>query len=49
MRFFEKARKMKVLPSVDEMLQDEWLDEIKETQIFSSFLHKLEQKEKKLG
>lgn len=45
MYFFEKAQKLKILPPLEEILQDEWLEALRETEAFSSFLHKLESKQ----
>ncbi len=43
-RLFEKAKKMNLLPPLEEILEDEWLDNVRNTEIFSRFLHKLEKK-----
>lgn len=42
MRFLEKAVKAASLPSIEEMLQDDWLDNIRTTQDFHEFLSRLE-------
>lgn len=42
MRFLEKAMKADSLPSIEEMLQDDWLDNVRTTQDFQEFLSQLE-------
>ncbi|KAG6559031.1 Tetratricopeptide repeat [Candidatus Rhabdochlamydia oedothoracis] len=42
MRFLEKAVKADSLPPIEEMLQDDWLDNIRTTQNFHEFLSRLE-------
>lgn len=42
MRFLEKACKAEALPSLEEILQDDWLDNIRTTQEFHEFLSRLE-------
>lgn len=41
-RFLEKALKTDSLPSIEEMLQDDWLDNVRTTQDFHDFLSRLE-------
>lgn len=42
MEFLQKAEKSNVLPPIEEMLDDEWLDNLKQTEIFAQFLANLE-------
>jgi tetratricopeptide (TPR) repeat protein len=42
MHCLEKARKCDALPSVDEMLQDDWLDNLRSTGDFQEFLSELD-------
>jgi tetratricopeptide (TPR) repeat protein len=42
MRCLEKAREYAALPSVDEMLQDDWLDNLRSTGDFQEFLSELD-------
>jgi tetratricopeptide (TPR) repeat protein len=44
MRCLEKARDCDALPSLDEILQDEWLDNIRSTGEFQGFLSQLDQR-----
>ncbi len=42
MEFIYKAKRFLVLPSLEELLEDEWLDNLRRTEIFSQFLMRLE-------
>jgi tetratricopeptide (TPR) repeat protein len=44
MGFIEKAEKSQTLPSLDELLQDDWLEGLRGTQIFRELLSRLERK-----
>lgn len=41
MHYIEKAENFNVLPSLDDLLNDEWLDALRETQLFNQFIHRL--------
>lgn len=41
MFFIEKAKLVKVLPAIDDLLQDEWLEGLRQTSSFHSFLNTL--------
>ena len=41
----EKAKIQDMLPPLDEMLDDEWLEPLKETELFQQFLYKIEKKQ----
>lgn len=43
--FLEKAKSSDMLPPIEEMLDDEWLDNLRTTEIFSNFLHQIEKKQ----
>jgi tetratricopeptide (TPR) repeat protein len=43
--FLEKAKNLDMLPPIEEMLDDEWLDNLRATDIFSQFLHEIEKKQ----
>jgi len=43
--FLEKARSLDMLPPIEEMLDDEWLDNLRSTELFSIFLHQIEKKQ----
>jgi tetratricopeptide (TPR) repeat protein len=43
-RFLQKAHEYDALPSIDEMLQDEWLDNLRSTGDFQQFLSSLDQR-----
>lgn len=43
--FLEKARSLDMLPPIEEMLDDEWLDNLRTTEQFSIFLHQIEKKQ----
>jgi len=45
MLFLEKARVLDVLPEIQELLHDEWLEQIRETESFALFLSRLESKQ----
>lgn len=42
MRFLEKADTFEALPPIEELLEDDWLDGVKETPLFRDFLSQLE-------
>ncbi len=44
MRFLEKAEEFESLPPIEELLSDEWLDGVRSTSEFHTFLSKLEKK-----
>ena len=44
MRCLEKARANEALPPLDELLQDEWLDNLRSTADFQGFLTQLDQR-----
>lgn len=44
--FSEKAHQMKILPTIDEVLQDDWLDNVRSTKAFQDFIAKIEKQEK---
>ncbi len=43
--FLEKAHDMATLPPIEELIEDEWLDGIRSTDLFSHFLNHIENKE----
>jgi tetratricopeptide (TPR) repeat protein len=43
--FLQKAKKMDVLPSIQEMLEDEWLYALRETDLFSEFMQNISSKD----
>lgn len=43
--FLIKADKLQVLPSIDELLDDDWLENVRQTQAFTSFLEMIENKQ----
>ena len=43
--FLEKAKEIDMLPPIDEMLDDEWLDNLRAHDLFSQFLHEIEKKQ----
>ncbi len=45
-RLLEKAQKSNILPPIEEMLEDEWLDNLRASDLFSDFLYQLENKQK---
>lgn len=47
MEFIIKATKVEVLPPIDELLQDEWLENLRSTMMFANFLAKLESRQKR--
>jgi tetratricopeptide (TPR) repeat protein len=44
--FLSKAHKQEVLPPCEELLQDEWLENLHSTELFSQFLSEIETKQK---
>lgn len=46
MHFLEKAHQMEILPTIDEVLQDDWLDNVRSTKAFQDFIAKIEKQEK---
>lgn len=44
LRLLEKAKAFDALPSVEEILEDDWLDNLRETEEFQDFLNSLESK-----
>lgn len=44
MAFIRKSLSVRALPPIDEMLDDEWLDNLRETESFAQFLNALEAK-----
>ncbi|MBF8262612.1 MAG: hypothetical protein HW387_277 [Parachlamydiales bacterium] len=44
MEFLRKAQKSDALPSIEEMIDDEWLDNLRHTDLFAQFLSNLESK-----
>jgi tetratricopeptide (TPR) repeat protein len=44
MHFIHEAMNAKALPMLDELLEDEWLENLRETELFSSFVTALETK-----
>ncbi len=48
MQFIEKAFHLRFLPSIDEMLEDEWLDNLRSTDVFVQFLSAIESKQHQL-
>jgi tetratricopeptide (TPR) repeat protein len=42
----QKGYELDVLPKVDEIVQDEWLENVRESELFSDFLAALESKQK---
>lgn len=44
MEFIRKALYAKALPPIEEMLDDEWMDNVRESAVFAQFLHALESK-----
>lgn len=44
MRCLEKSRSCKTLPAIDELLQDDWLDNVRSTGDFQEFLSQLERR-----
>ena len=44
MEFIKRAQRSNALPSIEEMLEDEWLDNLRQTEIFAQFLSNLETK-----
>ncbi len=47
MALLEQAQKLNVLPSIEELLEDEWLESLRETPSFTHFLSLLETKEQR--
>jgi len=45
MYFIQKGRDLKALPPIDEILDDEWLENLRSTEAFSHFLYHLESKQ----
>jgi len=43
--FLEKAKNINMLPPMEEMLEDEWLDNLRATDLFSPFLNGIDKKE----
>ena len=43
--FLEKAKQIDMLPPIDEMLDDEWLENLRNSELFSNFLHEIEKKQ----
>jgi tetratricopeptide (TPR) repeat protein len=43
--FLEKSRIQNMLPPIEEMLDDDWLDNLRTTELFSNFLHQIEKKQ----
>ncbi|NGX62642.1 MAG: hypothetical protein KR126chlam6_00040 [Candidatus Anoxychlamydiales bacterium] len=43
--FLEKAKQIDMLPPIEEILDDEWLDNLRATDQFSHFLHEIEKKQ----
>ncbi|MBN2478977.1 MAG: hypothetical protein JXA94_01990 [Parachlamydiales bacterium] len=41
----EKAQNQDMLPPIEEMLEDEWLDPLRETELFHQFLYRIEKKQ----
>ncbi len=44
-KFLTKAKKIDMLPPIDEMLDDEWLDNLRTHDLFSQFLYEIEKKQ----
>ncbi|MEM8727657.1 MAG: hypothetical protein AAGE99_02975 [Chlamydiota bacterium] len=44
LRLLEKARAFDVLPPIEEMLEDDWLENLRETEAFQAFIDRLESK-----
>ena len=44
MPFLQKALSARALPTLDEMADDEWLDNLRETEAFTHFFATLEEK-----
>lgn len=44
-RLLMKAEEQEVLPSIEELMEDEWLDNVRSTQGFKNFIYKLEHKQ----
>lgn len=47
MTFIKKAYELKILPPVEELIADEWLEGLRHTESFEKFLHHLESKQQK--
>ena len=41
----EKAKEVDMLPPIEELLDDEWLDNLRESELFSQFLYQIEKKQ----
>lgn len=48
MKLLNKAKKLDVLPPVDEILEDEWLDNLRSQEMFTEFLYNLEEQNNKV-
>ncbi len=46
MKLIEKANKLNVLPPIDDMLQDDWLEPLRKTEHFSYFLNTIESRQR---
>ncbi len=46
MYFLEKSHEMEILPVIEEVMQDDWLDNVRETKAFGEFMSKVEKQEK---
>ena len=44
MEFLKKAEKLDVLPPIEEVFEDEWLENLRSTSLFSHFVSYLENK-----
>jgi len=45
-KFFRKSlQTLEILPPIEEILDDEWLDNLRTSDLFSHFLHQIEKKQ----